>query len=144
MKKRSRLQTSLELAARLGPLEVRLLRLLWQRGSGTVRELRNAGQFQAAYTTLMTTLDRLHKKGLLNRVAEGRAFRYAPLQTEHEFNGAIVRNAIQQMLGSADPSNAPFSFLVEAVSEHDRGLLDELEREIERKRRKLEGEEKPE
>jgi len=130
------------LSARLGPLEAKLLRLLWRRGSGTVRELHESGQFEVAYTTLMTTLDRLHKKGLLSRSADGRAFRYAPLQTEDEFNGTILRKTISQMLGRAESSIAPLSFLVEAVSEYDRALLDDLEREIERKRRELEKEDR--
>lgn len=129
----------LNVSARLGPLEVQLLRWLWQRGSGTVREVLEAGDVDGAYTTIMTTLDRLHKKGLLTREAEGRAFRYSPAQTEDEFNGEIVRNAIRHMLGAAEPGVAPMSFLVEAISEHDRNLLDELEREIERKRRELNG-----
>lgn len=129
----------LNLSARLGPLEVQVLRWLWQRGSGTVREVLEAGDVEGAYTTLMTTLDRLHKKGLLSREAEGRAFRYYPAQTENEFNGEIVRNAIRHMLGAAETGAASLSFLVEAISEHDRTLLDDLEREIERKRRELNG-----
>jgi predicted transcriptional regulator len=129
-------------AARLGPLETHLLQIMWQRGSGTVREIVETGKVDGAYTTVMTTLDRLHKKGLLKREAEGRAFRYSPAQTEGEFNGAIVRNAIRQMLGAADSASAPLSFLVEAISEHDSALLDELKREIERKRRELDGEAK--
>lgn len=129
----------LNVSARLGPLEVQLLRWLWQRGDGTVREVLEAGDVDGAYTTLMTTLDRLHKKGLLTREPEGRAFRYYPAQTEDEFNGEIVRNAIKNMLGAAESGSIPLSFLVEAISEHDRGLLDELEREIERKRRELNG-----
>jgi predicted transcriptional regulator len=128
----------LNLSARLGPLEVQLLRWLWQRGNGTVREVLDAGDVEGAYTTLMTTLDRLHKKGLLTREAEGRAFRYYPAQTENQFNGEIVRNAIRHMLG-AEAGTASLSFLVEAISEHDRTLLDQLEREIERKRRQLNG-----
>lgn len=129
----------LNLSARLGPLEVQLLRWLWQRGNGTVREVLEAGDVDGAYTTLMTTLDRLHKKGLLNREAEGRAFRYYPAQTENQFNGEIVRNAIRHMLDASESGNASLSFLVEAISEHDRTLLDQLEREIERKRRELNG-----
>jgi BlaI family transcriptional regulator, penicillinase repressor len=129
----------LNLSARLGPLEVQLLRWLWERGNGTVREVLEAGDVEGAYTTLMTTLDRLHKKGLLNREAEGRAFRYSPVQTEDQFNGEIVRSAIRHMLGATESSSVQLSFLVEAISQHDRNLLDELEREIERKRRELDG-----
>src|SRR5271169_4338455 len=58
--------------ARLGPLEQRLLEALWSRGSATVRELMDDGDaardHKIAYTTVMTTLDRLYKKKLLSRV----------------------------------------------------------------------------
>jgi predicted transcriptional regulator len=133
----------LNVSARLGPLEVQLLRWLWQKGNGTVREVLETGDIEGAYTTLMTTMDRLHKKGLLTRKAEGRAFRYYPAQTEEQFNGEIVRNAIHHLLEAAAGSRVPLSFLVEAITEHDRGLLDQLEREIERKRRDLNGGVKP-
>ena len=62
-------------STRLGPLEQELLSALWMRGSATVREMLDAGGINLAYTTVMTTLDRLYKKQLLNRAAEGRAFR---------------------------------------------------------------------
>jgi len=127
---------SLKKPSQLGPLEVLLLRFLWQHGGATVREVVESGQISGAYTTLMTTLDRLHKKGLLDRQPEGRAFRYSARQTEEEYTGDMVRGAIRQLLGSAT-SSAPLSFLVEAVSEHDLSLLDELERMIDRKRREL-------
>jgi predicted transcriptional regulator len=87
----------------------------------------------------MTTLDRLHKKGLLRRAPEGRAFRYSPAQSENEFNGELVRKAVRHMLGSAQSASAPISYLVQAISEHDRNLLDELQREIDRTRRELDG-----
>ena len=62
----------------LGPFEQQLLQKLWSHGSATVRELLADGKIHQAYTTVMTTVDRLYKKGLLDRVAEGRAFRYTP------------------------------------------------------------------
>jgi len=123
------------LALSLGPLERRVLRLVWRLKSATVRDLLDTGELSGAYTTLMTTLDRLHKKGILTREAEGRAFRYFPAQSEADFNGAFIRSAMQQILGSTSALNV--SQLVDAISDHDRGLLDELEREIERKRRDL-------
>ena len=57
----------------LGPLERQLLSVLWRRGNATVRELLDEGETKLAYTTVMTTLDRLHKKQLLNRTVEGHA-----------------------------------------------------------------------
>jgi predicted transcriptional regulator len=126
----------------LGPLESRLMRALWQRRDATVRELLVDAQIQAAYTTVMTTLDRLYKKGLLDRSLDGRAYRYSPRHTEAEYNRLLLASAIQRLLGGSAPSSAPLSFLVDAVTEHDAALLDDLERALERKRRELREREK--
>jgi len=91
---------------------------------------------------VMTTLDRLHKKGLLDRAPDGRAYRYSPRHTEAEYNRLLLAGAIQRLLGSSAPSTAPISFLVDAVTEHDVALLPELERAVERKRRELREREK--
>lgn len=123
--------------ARLGPFEQRLLRELWSHGSATVRELIADGQVRQAYTTVMTTLDRLYKKGLLDRVAEGRAFRYTPRHTASELQRVAAVEGIRQLLGSSDASSLPLSCLVEALSAHDAQLLDELQLLVERKRREL-------
>ena len=125
---------------RLGPLEMHLLRAIWTRRTTTVRELIESGEFDYAYTTLMTTLDRLYKKGFLARVAEGRAFRYSAALSRAEYDGHNVRHAIRKFLGGNSASPAPVSFLVDAVSEHDTRLLDSLEEAIEKKRRELRGE----
>jgi predicted transcriptional regulator len=65
-------------STQLGPLEERLLQALWERGNATVRDLMTDVCPDLAYTTVMTTLDRLFKKKLLSREVEGRAFRYTP------------------------------------------------------------------
>jgi predicted transcriptional regulator len=130
-------KTWLAAASELGPLETELLRALWKRGNATVRELLAEGHASAAYTTIMTTLDRLHKKGLLDRVVDGRAYRYSPRYTEAEYSRFLLAGAIQRLLGGSAPSSAPLSFLVDAVTEHDAALLDDLERAVARKRREL-------
>lgn len=126
--------------AQLGPLERQLLSALWKRGSATVRELLDAGEFRLAYTTVMTTLDRLYKKQLLNRAAEGRAFRYSPRYTQAELEKAAVGETIRQLLGSGAAASLPLSYLVEAVSDHDARLLDDLQRLLDQKRRELRSE----
>ena len=73
-------------SAQLGPLEERLLAALWERGHATVRDLVDGACSDLAYTTVMTTLDRLFKKNLLSREADGRAFRYTPRVTREESN----------------------------------------------------------
>jgi predicted transcriptional regulator len=126
----------------LGPLEGQMLEALWRCGNATVRELIEQGNLKLAYTTVMTTLDRLYKKQLLDRVAEGRAFRYSPRYTPEQLQKAAAGQAIRQLLASDTASLLPLSYLVEAVSEHDTQLLDELQQLVERKRRELRGKEK--
>jgi predicted transcriptional regulator len=116
---------------------------IWARGNATVRELLRAGNLSVAYTTVMTTLDRLYKKQLLTRVAEGRAFRYSPKVSQQEMQRAAAGQAIRQLLESSGVASLPLSYLVEAVTEHDARLLDELQQMVERKRRELRKTEAP-
>src|SRR5271168_1279987 len=121
----------------LGPLEQRMLDALWARGSATVRELIEGGCEELAYTTLMTTLDRLFKKGLLTRSEEGRAFRYAPQFSREELHREAASNALRELLDASPASSLPLSFLVEILGERDKRLLDDLGKLVERKRREL-------
>ncbi|MFZ0418613.1 MAG: BlaI/MecI/CopY family transcriptional regulator [Candidatus Sulfotelmatobacter sp.] len=121
----------------LGPLEQRLLDALWARGSATVRELVESGYEDLAYTTVMTTLDRLFKKGLLTRSEEGRAFRYVARFSREELHREAAGHAFRQLLDASPASSLPLSFLVEILGERDAQLLDDLRKLVERKRREL-------
>jgi len=125
-------------SSELGPLEERLLGALWERGSATVRELAEGVCQDLAYTTVMTTLDRLFKKKLLSREADGRAFRYAPRITREELHREAAGEALRQLL-DASPGALPLSYLVEILSERDEQLLDHLRELVEAKRRALRG-----
>lgn len=124
-------------SAEVGPLEERLLDVLWSRGTATVRELVDEACPDLAYTTVMTTLDRLFKKKLLGREAEGRAFRYTPRFTREELHREAAGEAFRQLLNASPASSLPLSYLVEIVTERDAHLLDELREVIEAKRREL-------
>jgi BlaI family transcriptional regulator, penicillinase repressor len=124
-------------SSQLGPLEERLLEALWERGHATVRELLQTGCPDLAYTTVMTTLDRLFKKGLLTREAEGRAFRYTPRVTREEMHRQAAGEAFRQLLAASPAASLPLSYLVEIVTERDAQLLDDLRQLVEAKRREL-------
>ena len=124
-------------SSQLGPLEERLLEALWRRGNATVRELLDAGLHDLAYTTVMTTLDRLYKKGLLTRESEGRAFRYAPRLSREEIHREAAGEALRQMLDAYPASSLPLSYLVDVLTERDAQLLEELRQLVEIKRREL-------
>jgi len=121
----------------LGPLEQRLLDAVWARGTTTVRELVEGGYDDLAYTTVMTTLDRLFKKGLLTRSEEGRAFRYEARFSREELQREAAGSAFRQLLDASPASTLPLSFLVEILGERDAQLLDDLRTLVERKRREL-------
>lgn len=110
---------------------------LWTRGSATVRELVEDDYQDLAYTTLMTTLDRLFKKDLLTRAEEGRAFRYTPRLSREELHREAASNTLRQLLDASPASSLPLSFLVEILGERDTRLLDDLGKLVERKRREL-------
>jgi len=129
-------------ASQLGPLEQRLLETVWARGSATVRELLESGHQDLAYTTVMTTLDRLFKKDVLTREAEGRAFRYAPRYTREELHREAAGEAFRRLLDASPGASLPLSYLVEILTEHDADLLDELRQLVETKRRELRAKEK--
>jgi predicted transcriptional regulator len=122
--------------ARLGPLEQRVLETVWSRGSATVREVLIEGKLWQNYTTIMTTMDRLFRKGLLSRIPEGRAFRYSPKYTPDELERAEAMNGIRRLLDSPQAS-LHLSYLVEAAGTHDERLLDELLSLVERQRAAL-------
>ena len=101
-----------------------------------MREACNRLRVNVAYTTVMTTMDRLFKKGLLTRRKVGRAFVYRAAATRKELEGAVASELVQSLLHRDDNEPLPvLSSLVDAVSDRDRALLDELERLIHEKRR---------
>jgi predicted transcriptional regulator len=126
------------LASLFGALELRVLDALWRRGGEVaVRDIQ--AEFPgSAYTTLMTTMDRLHRKGVLERRKIGRAFVYRPVSSRQELESGLVTRALQPLL-QGESAQPILSFFVEEVSRQDERLLDELERLVREKRRKQDG-----
>ncbi|MEY4636711.1 MAG: hypothetical protein RJA55_2509 [Acidobacteriota bacterium] len=122
-----------------GPLESRVLDALWSRGTAAcVRDLQPAFS-GVAYTTLMTTLDRLFRKGVLRRDKIGRAFFYQPQVTRDELRSQLAGSTFAIMLPDDASSARPIlSQFVEAVGDRDRALLDELEGLVRARRQQLE------
>ena len=127
------------LASVFGPLEIRVLEVLWSRGGdGSVRDLLE-GFPGVAYTTLMTTLDRLHRKGVLERTKVGRAFAYRPRVGRHEMELQLAAQSIEGIFGGRERSALTplLSCFVDVVGERDRRLLDDLEALLLAKRERL-------
>ena len=121
-----------------GPLEIRVLEALWaRRAPAAVRDLQP--EFPGvAYTTLMTTLDRLFRKGTLSRVKSGRAFFYRPKSSQQELISELAGSTFATLLpGDADAVRPILSLFVDTVVERDLALLDELERLVKARRDEL-------
>jgi predicted transcriptional regulator len=122
----------------LGPLEVTVMEILWRRGESNVHDVVAELDRPLAYTTVMTTLDRLYKKGLLDRHKHERAFRYLARFSRAEWEHKRAGDFVAGFLARPQPSRELLiSCLVEAVGRHDEALLDELEKRIRNKRREL-------
>ncbi|HEX8633331.1 MAG TPA: BlaI/MecI/CopY family transcriptional regulator [Pyrinomonadaceae bacterium] len=119
----------------LGKLEREVMDEAWRCGQVSVRDVHERLDGRVAYTTLMTTLDRLYKKRLLDRTKSGRAFLYAPRVSAAEFEQGIAEDVIDALLGGA--AEPVLACIVDAVGDRDRELLDELERLVREKRKEL-------
>jgi predicted transcriptional regulator len=119
----------------LGSLESRVVELLWQRGEASVRDI-HARIPELAYTTLMTTLDRLYKKRVLERRQDARAFVYRPRLSREDYHARLAGQLLRIAATDHDRDVVVASF-VERISETDLRLLDELERLVKEKRRRL-------
>ena len=124
----------------IGPLEITVMEILWATGESNVHDVVQRLDRPLAYTTVMTTLDRLYKKGLLDRRKEDRAYFYAPRFTKSEWERKRAGDMLAAFFAAPKPSgDLLISCLVDVVGQQDVALLDELERRIREKRRQLDG-----
>ncbi len=116
----------------LGDLERVVMGALWSHGpSLSVRDVmdRMDGEKDLAYTTIMTVLDRLAKKGLADRTRDGRAWRYTAASSREELAATALRSTLENV--QADRRLAMMHFLDDASpAELDdlRAALAEVER----------------
>jgi predicted transcriptional regulator len=122
----------------LGKLERQVLEETWRLGEVSVRVIYHAFEERVAYTTLMTTLDRLFRKNLLARRKDGRAYLYSAAVGREEFERGIREDVVDGLLGhGADEVEPVLACIVDTITERDRELLDELDRLVQEKKREL-------
>jgi predicted transcriptional regulator len=123
----------------LGHLEGEIMDVLWKRGEATGKEVLGEIRLtrEIAFTTVLTVLERLTKKGLVTRSRGPNGSVFAPVYTKSEFTKGVSREVLEGVieLGSA-PASASF---VDILAESDPEELERLARLIEEKRHELEG-----
>ena len=112
-----------------GELEAVVMDRVWEHGGPlTVRELFDELRRERAiaYTTVMSTMDNLHRKGWLARDKDGKAYRYTAVASRDEYSARLMREAMAE----AGDTEAVLSHFVAAMdgeqSEVLRAVLDKL------------------
>ncbi len=119
----------------LGSLEREVMNVVWSRPEVSVRDVYEHIDRRLAYTTIMTTLDRLHRKGVLARDQQGRAFLYRTRITREQIALNGLQRALARVTDSFRNETRPvMACLLDAVTEHDLLSLDELEKMIQERR----------
>jgi predicted transcriptional regulator len=112
-----------------GDLEAVLMQLVWDSGHPvTVRELFDGLRQERAiaYTTVMSTMDNLHRKGWLERVKDGKAYRYTPTASREEYSARLMAEALA---GGGD-TEAVLSHFVAQMDGEESEVLREVVRRL--------------
>ena len=122
---------------RLHELEAAIMDVVWRKDlrEFAVSEVLGVLEKQRdiAYTTVMTTLSRLHDKGVLTRVRDGKRYRYSSKLSREQFLEATARDVLDRAVGGRQA----LVMLAEKLSEASSSELDDLEALIRRRRREL-------
>jgi len=115
---------------RLGDLQLRIMRVLWDAGAATVSEVQQRlGRPRLAYTTVATMLRKMEERGLVDHLEEGRKFLYRAVVSMHEvtrsmagdlvdrlFDGSLAE-AVSHLLESRDVSREELDRLEQLIQE---------------------------
>jgi BlaI family penicillinase repressor len=117
----------------LTPQELEIMKVVWSREQATVRDVYEEmlEERKIAYTTVMTMMNVLEKKGHLRKKAEGRSFLYRPTRSQRQVLGSMVREFVGRVFGGA--TGPLLAHLVEDEKLTD-AELDALAKRIEEKR----------
>jgi predicted transcriptional regulator len=86
------------------PLELECLKEIWRLGEGSVKDVRDglAPRRDLAYTTVMTLLERLVRKGAVSRRKTGRSFLYAPILSRETLRRLAVRELVESLFDGSE------------------------------------------
>ena len=125
------------LEIRLHELEAAIMDIVWAKQlrsfavSDVLAQLERKREI--AYTTVMTTVVRLHDKGLLSRERDGRRYLYSPKLTREQFLESTAREVLDKAVGGQQA----LAMLAEKVCDASESELDELEALIRERRKEL-------
>jgi predicted transcriptional regulator len=117
----------------LGPLETKIMQIVWREKSITVKQVHRKLQDSPekpdiAYTTVMTTMTRLADKGILDRRRDGLAYVYTPAVTKDDFETMMVRRVLDGLMD--DYEDETIDYLLDYLARNDPQRLQWMQREL--------------
>ncbi len=125
------------LARVFGELEAGIMGAIWDRGTATVQDVCDVLGDGTNYKTITTVMNRLVKKGILQRTMVARCFVYKPSQSRAEFTNGVAHSVVSGLL--QDFGESAFAQFIDAIDDVEPSQLERLQRLIEQKANKVRG-----
>ncbi|MFJ7364400.1 BlaI/MecI/CopY family transcriptional regulator [Peribacillus frigoritolerans] len=113
-----------------GPLEANIMEYLWDKDEQSIKAVQQSLELDKPinFNTVMTVMNRLVEKGILEKRSEGRLSLFRPVQSKEEFleeqSKKLTENLLDEFGGSV------ISHMLDAMKDADQGLIEKLEQKI--------------
>ncbi|MBS4220954.1 BlaI/MecI/CopY family transcriptional regulator [Bacillus sp. FJAT-49711] len=113
-----------------GPLEAKIMDILWSNCEMTIKDVQQVLDQEKPmnFNTVMTVMNRLVEKGILQKRTEGRSYLYQPVQSRVEFLNTQSKEMTNELMDEF--GNAVVSHMLDALEEADDDLVAKLEHKI--------------
>jgi len=112
---------------RLGDLQLQILKILWERGQGTVADvMENLSGAELAYTTVATMLRKMETRGLVTHRAEGRSFVYRPKVKAEDISHRISNHLVDRLFEGSLLDAVNHLLTTREVSSEELGKIEQL------------------
>jgi predicted transcriptional regulator len=118
-----------------GPLEAKIMEILWDKNELSIKEVQNYLEKEKAinFNTVMTVMKRLVEKGILSKRLQGRLSLFKPVQTKEEFINEQSKKLSENLLDEF--GGIVINHMLDAMEDVDQNLLDQLEKKIQQLKR---------
>lgn len=113
-----------------GPLEAKIMEILWNNEEMTIKDVQRVLEQEKMtnFNTVMTVMNRLVEKGILQKRSEGRSSLYKPVQSRIDFLNAQSKEMTHELMDEF--GNVVVSHMLDALEEVDEDLVAKLEQKI--------------
>ncbi|KOR78978.1 BlaI/MecI/CopY family transcriptional regulator [Peribacillus frigoritolerans] len=113
-----------------GPLEANIMEYLWEKDEQSIKAVQQSLELDKPinFNTVMTVMNRLVEKGILEKRSEGRLSLFRPVQSKEEFFEEQSKKLTENLLDEF--GGAVISHMLDAMKDADQGLIEKLEQKI--------------